>query len=182
MIKHILISILIKEMDVLQSAYHTIIILMMVIIYVSIFQVFFQTTQLYRTHVLLSGTVRMKIDDDSYLIRDSTGYSESILRDDIFADADDDDTDKFHYVIALHPQYEYSYCPGKVTGRSNRHQDEADVEFYDGTKATLSRDDMYAISREKYHADSDYIRFKEEELVGQVVVARKDDSGIFQIG
>jgi len=46
----------------------------------------------------------------------------------------------------------------------------------------VSRDEVFPISREKYRADVEYIRLKEEEMVGQVVVANRDDSGVYTIG
>ena len=133
--------------------------------------------------LVLEGIVRMAMRDASYLVEDITGYVELKRRDDVIADADDDgsfDTAGTYHVIALHPGYEYSYCPGEATNLSSKGVDVIEVSFYDGTCGLLPREEVFPISREKYLADVEYIELKEEEMVGQVVVAGKD--GVFLIG
>jgi hypothetical protein len=126
------------------------------------------------------------MDDGHFMVRDSTKYIEVMRRQNIIADADDDGTFdrsdvRSFYVIAQHPDFEYSYCPGKAA-RSPSYRDSVHVKFYDGSEAVVSREEVYPISRDKYRADVEYIRRKEEDLVGQVVVANKNDTGIFYIG
>jgi len=132
---------------------------------------------------MIVGVVVFFMDDGCYLVKDSTGYMEQKHREDIIADADDDgsfDAARSYHVVAQHPDYEHSYAPGKAT--ISVKSSDVQVKFYDGRCCSVSRDEVFPISREKYRADVEYIRLKEEEMVGQVVVANRDDSGVYTIG
>jgi len=83
-------------------------------------------------------------------------------------------------VVALHSSYSYSYAPAVVLGVTPDHW--VEVRCYDGTKAKLPRDEVFRIPPEKYKSDISYIEVNERDWVGQVVVARNDESGTFHLG
>lgn len=86
---------------------------------------------------------------------------------------------KSDYVVALHPEFTFSYCPGRAKSIS---KDSVTVEFYDNQESSVALEDVYLIPGDKYDYDVKNIVACEERWVGQVVVARDDDSGLFFLG
>ena len=83
-------------------------------------------------------------------------------------------------VVALHPSYSFSYAPGVVMEvTSDRH---SKVRFYDGEESVLPREEVYHVPTQKFEADVAVIIEKEQQWVGAPVVARNDDTGMFQLG
>ena len=56
------------------------------------------------------------------------------------------------------------------------------VAFYDKRESEVAKDEVYLIPAEKYDYDVGNIVACEERWVGQVVVARNDDTGLFYLG
>ena len=56
------------------------------------------------------------------------------------------------------------------------------IRFYDKKECEVKTDDVYVIPAEKYNYDSDKIMKCEEKLVNKVVVARRENTGLFHIG
>lgn len=56
------------------------------------------------------------------------------------------------------------------------------VQFYDGTKSIVERDDVFLTDLDSYERDVAFIRKCEDELDGQAVVARDNDSGVYKLG
>ena len=83
-------------------------------------------------------------------------------------------------VVALHPKYTYSYAPGVVLDIESDMW--MNVRFYDGHEARLPREDIYRMSQEKFEYDVAYILKAEGQWVGQAVVSRNDESGVYQLG
>ena len=83
-------------------------------------------------------------------------------------------------VIALHPNYIYSYAPGEVHKVS--YSSAAMVEFYDGVVADLPRKEVFKISRSKFNSDKAYILDRERKIVGKSVIARDDYNGYYRLG
>ena len=84
-------------------------------------------------------------------------------------------------VAALHPNYDYSYAPGRITGMA------ADgfhfsVKLYDGAEAFLPRQDVYHLAQAKHQRDVEYLRTREKAWVGQAVLARRDKDGLYLPG
>ena len=75
----------------------------------------------------------------------------------------------------------FSYCPGKAQEFSDD-DNEVVVKFYDGVKAKVQLSEVFPIPHEKHDADVRYILRKEQELVGQVVVAWNDKRRMFELG
>ena len=56
------------------------------------------------------------------------------------------------------------------------------VRYYDGIEGVIPRDELYQLSDEKFESVCKYILTCEESLVGQAVVARNDQDGLFHLG
>ena len=56
------------------------------------------------------------------------------------------------------------------------------VRYYDGMESLVPRDEVYLLSGEKFEDDCHYILNCEQSLVGQAVVARNDQDGLFHLG
>ena len=83
-------------------------------------------------------------------------------------------------VIALHPSYSFSYAPGVVL---EVHPDLwIDVRFYDGAEARVPREEVFKIPVQKFEKDVEYILKCEDQWVGQAVVARREETGVYQLG
>ncbi|XP_064636642.1 von Willebrand factor A domain-containing protein 3B-like isoform X2 [Lineus longissimus] len=127
------------------------------------------------------GTVRQAGDAGAYFIEDSCGDIEKIWREDIITDEDDADNiiQIKDAVIALHPSFAYSYCPGVVMKVF------PDlwllIRFYDGQEARLPREEVYRITPDKFEYDVAFILQREDQWVGQAVVARDDTTGLYHL-
>lgn len=56
------------------------------------------------------------------------------------------------------------------------------VRFYDGTEARLPREEVFRTRPDKFELDVAYIVKCEDQWVGKPVVARNNDTGLFQLG
>ncbi|KAK0045323.1 von Willebrand factor A domain-containing protein 3B-like isoform X1 [Biomphalaria pfeifferi] len=121
--------------------------------------------------------IRRIYGDCSYDVVDSTGMTARLWREDIITEEDDernievDDT-----VIALYPDYCFSYAPGRVI---NIDSNEVKVRFFNGKTATVPLSEVYKIIPEKYKMDVKHIEKKEKQLIGTAVVARDDHTGAY---
>ena len=83
-------------------------------------------------------------------------------------------------MVALHPDYESSYAPGRCVAVSKH---EYEVEFYDYCIAAVRRKDIYKLkSRQKYEADVGLINALEKNKVGTKVVARNNRTHVYELG
>lgn len=85
-------------------------------------------------------------------------------------------------MVALHPDYSFSYAPGIVL---KVYQNlEMKIRFYDGQvlEEKLPREEIYKLTQEKYEHDVNYIVQCETRWVGQAVVARDDRMGSYHLG
>ena len=86
-------------------------------------------------------------------------------------------------VVALHPDFSFSYSPGVVVGVTDQSEKRFRVRLYNGTEHALSHDDVYLLAnKNKYSLDVAYIRLCEDQWVGQAVVFRNADTGSYQLG
>ena len=83
-------------------------------------------------------------------------------------------------MIASHPSYSFSYAPAVILEVTSDLWSK--VRFYDGAETSLPREEVYKIPSQKFESDVHYIVKCEDQWVGQPVVARNDDSGIYQLG
>lgn len=83
-------------------------------------------------------------------------------------------------VVGLHPSYSFSYAPGVVLEVES--ESSVRVRFYDGTEGRLSKEEVYHLSVAKFERDIEYIVKCEDQWVNQAVVARNDDTGVYQLG
>lgn len=84
----------------------------------------------------------------------------------------------FHYFESCLPLP--SYAPGITDEVFD--DNSCSVTFYDGTQSIIERDDVYLIDQDIYDRDVDYIRKCEEDMVGQAVIARENNSGEYKLG
>ena len=83
-------------------------------------------------------------------------------------------------VTALHPDYAFSYAPAVI--KSIGEDLWSEVRFYDGTESRVPREEVFHIPTEKFELDVSYILRCEDQWVGQAVVARNDNTGIYHLG
>ncbi|XP_028400268.1 von Willebrand factor A domain-containing protein 3B-like [Dendronephthya gigantea] len=128
-----------------------------------------------------TGTVR-ETAGENYLVEDSVGNMEEISRENIISDEDDaaNSITTNDAVIALHPNFSFSYAPGVVVNVNNDML--FSVRFYDGREDVIPREEVYYLSHEKFSAAVEFIVHCEERLVGMAVVARNDTDGLFYLG
>lgn len=76
-------------------------------------------------------------------------------------------------MVALHPDYEFSYAPGQIV-RVSSDLSKLLVKFYDYKEAVVLRAEVYKLPRIKYQIDVEHIVGLEKRWVGQSVVARNN--------
>lgn len=128
------------------------------------------------------GCVVAEGKNHKYIIRDSTGYMETIARDDILTENEHrfDAIQPEDHVIGLHPKYVFSFAPAEVL--STYSNSSIKVEFFDGNIAELTEEDVYKISKDKFEEVVEYIKKCEKHLIGHSVVARDDTTGLYKLG
>ena len=84
-------------------------------------------------------------------------------------------------VVALHPDYAYSYAPGHVTAIHTTVDPglHYSVQLYDGSTTILPRQEVYNLPPDKYQSSVDYLHSREKAWIGQRVVARNDSDGLY---
>jgi hypothetical protein len=83
------------------------------------------------------------------------------------------------YIITHHPHYPACYGPAQVA--AHMFGDQYAIITADGISGVATRADMFLINEDKYHRDSQCIVAKQQEWIGQGVVARQED-GFFYRG
>lgn len=81
-------------------------------------------------------------------------------------------------MVALHPNYVYSYAPATV---DSVYSHGARVVFYDGTERMLPWSEMYKISDRKYTESVEYISVCEKRLCSTKAVVWDQASGYFRL-
>ncbi|XP_059179164.1 von Willebrand factor A domain-containing protein 3B-like isoform X2 [Physella acuta] len=124
--------------------------------------------------------------DYSYDIQDTTGLIERIWREDIITEEDNSERksdNNFNmvnkHVIALFPDYRFSYAPGIV---KKVHDYKIEVQFYNNKTDFVPINEVYSINYVKYAEDVEYINKKDKELVGMAVLVRNDNNGVYYPG
>ncbi|KAL5264641.1 hypothetical protein ACHWQZ_G005654 [Mnemiopsis leidyi] len=117
-----------------------------------------------------------------YLVEDNAGHTEDIDHKHVLVDEQDvrKSLSAGCHVIALHPDYSFSYAPARITGTDDNWF--FDLKFYDSSEAEVPREEMYYISAEQYHEDTKFIRDIEEALLGSFVVVRDNSDGLYRRG
>ncbi|XP_052795204.1 uncharacterized protein LOC128228123 [Mya arenaria] len=120
--------------------------------------------------------------EDEYFIKDGFGFKEMMHKSHLLTETDQ----KFQVVqpgdkvVALHPNYIFSYAPAAVERvyRLNG----ADLTFYDNTTGTLPWSEIYKISHQKYADCVRHIEQKEKEMLQAEVIVLDVKCGHFQSG
>ena len=84
-------------------------------------------------------------------------------------------------VVALHPDYEFSYAPGQIV-RVSSDMTKLLVKFYDYKEAVVLRHEVYKMPRVKYQIDVENIVSLEKRWVGQNVIARNNTTKAYEPG
>ena len=80
-------------------------------------------------------------------------------------------------MIALHPNYVFSYAPATV---KEVYAHGVGVMFFDKIHHKLPYSEVYEISANKYNKDTKYIVDTENQLRKSPAIARNDISGVYQ--
>ena len=83
----------------------------------------------------------------------------------------------FDHVIALHPNYVFSYAPAVI---KEVYALGVTVVFYDKTQHKLPKSEVYKIKQSKYRKAVDFIRNRENSSAKSVAIAREDKTGIYK--
>ncbi|WAQ99935.1 hypothetical protein MAR_024308 [Mya arenaria] len=125
---------------------------------------------------------RNSTSDNYTALIDGLGNTEKIHKSDILTETNQ----KFQVVqpgdkvIALHPNYAFSYAPATVK-RVYRMKG-ADLKFYDNTVGTLPWSEIYKISQQKYTDCVHHIEQKENEMLQKHVIVLDEKCGHFESG
>lgn len=129
------------------------------------------------------GLVVRDNKDGRYLVMDDAGDSDVVASDDLVRlsrEPFQSPLDLGSFVVALHPEYQGVYGPAQVTARI--FEDQYAVLMFDGRTGKRSRREMFLTTEGKYTRDVEGIVAKQQEWVGQVVVARNNEDGFFYHG
>ena len=123
------------------------------------------------------------LGDYKYLISGNSREKREIYREDIIQ-TNLNDIHSFQLgdsVLALHPHYELSYAPGQVVLTQND-KSKVTVRFYDYIESVMSSEDVFKLHILKFQTDIDNINYMESKWIGQSVLARNNETGIYQPG
>ena len=120
--------------------------------------------------------------DGSYLVMDNQKDGDVAMKEDIIIICSEPTMVPVatgSHVITHHPTYPSCYGPAEVS--AHMIDDQYAVLMSDGTSGKSTRSDMFIISERKYTQDALCIVAKQQEWIGQGVVARSED-GFFYRG
>ena len=129
------------------------------------------------------GLVVRDNKDGRYLVMDDAGDSDVVAADNLVLlsrEPSQSPLDLGSFVVALHPEYQGVYGPAQVT--AHIFEDQYAVLMFDGRTGKRSRREMFLATEGKYTRDVEGIVAKQQEWVGQVVVARNNEDGFFYHG
>ncbi|WAQ99963.1 VWA3B-like protein [Mya arenaria] len=126
------------------------------------------------------GRINGRAAEGGYEVRDVTGHVENISRDDILLEEEKifQAIQPGDYVVALHPDYVYSYAPARV---ESVYSYGANVVFYDDATRNLPWQELYKISAQKYDQSVQYIRECEDSLCNSKAVVWDRITGYFRL-
>lgn len=84
-------------------------------------------------------------------------------------------------MIALHPHYEESYAPGQVI-QVQPSKNKVTVRFYDYTESPITSEEAYKLHILKLQTDIDLINYLESKWIGQTVLARNNETSVYELG
>ena len=120
--------------------------------------------------------------DGSYLVMDNQKDGDVAMKEDIIIICSEPTMVPVatgSHVITHHPKYPSCYGPAEVS--AHMFDDQYAVLMSDGTSGKSIRNEMFIISEHKYSQDALCIVAKQQEWIGQGVVARSED-GFFYRG
>lgn len=129
------------------------------------------------------GHVDKYLGDFKYLISGNSRETREVYREDIIQ-TNLNDIHSFQLgdsVLALHPHYELSYAPGQVVLTQND-KSKVTVRFYDYIESIMSSEDVFKLHILKFQTDIDQINYMESKWIGQSVLARNNETGLYEPG
>lgn len=84
-------------------------------------------------------------------------------------------------MIAPHPHYEKSFAPGQVIKKHNN-KGQVSVRLYDYIENTVDNEDVYKLHILKFQTDIDTINYLECKWIGQTVLARNNETNLYEAG
>ncbi|CAF0820702.1 unnamed protein product [Brachionus calyciflorus] len=127
--------------------------------------------------------VREYLGNNQYLVEDSIKDYETFNREDLISDINEP-LKKFKigdFVVALHPNFEFSYAPGEIIKISSD-KISYDVKFYNSSNDTVKSDGIFKISKDKYETDVEQILLLENNWIGEKVIARNNLRRTYEFG
>lgn len=129
------------------------------------------------------GLVVRDNKDGRYLVMDDFGDSDMVAADGLVLVSREPFQSLLplgSLVVAPHPEYQGVYGPAQVT--AHIFEDQYVLLMFDGRAGRCARHEMFLVPEEKYTRDVEGIAAKQQEWVGQVVVARNNEDGFFYHG
>ena len=129
------------------------------------------------------GLVVKDNKDGRYIVMDDARDSDVVATDDLLLLSKEPLQNTLalgSFVLARHPKYQGVYGPAQVT--AHIFEDHYAVLMFDGQTGRCSRHEMFLVTKDKYTRDVQGIVAKQQEWVGQVVVSRRDEDGLFYHG
>lgn len=127
--------------------------------------------------------VKEYLGDYKYQVEDSLRDCEQIYREDIISEMNDssDSFEEGDPVVALHPQYEFSYAPGQIVKISSD-STKLLIKFYDYLETVVYRKEVFKLPRIKFQLDVNNIINLEKKWIGETVVARNNYTKVYELG
>jgi hypothetical protein len=132
--------------------------------------------------------VKEYLGDYKYQVEDSLRDCEQVYREDIISEMSDlssssgaDSLEEGDPVVALHPQYEFSYAPGQIVKISSD-STKILVKFYDFLESVVFRKEVFKLHRIKFQLDVNAIINLEKRWIGETVVARNNYTKVYELG
>lgn len=129
------------------------------------------------------SVIKEHLGNFRYRIEDGLRDEEEMERENIISEYHDshDSLESGDPVVALHPEYAFSYAPGQIVKVADD-LTKVVVRFYDFVEAVVFREDVYKLNRLKFERDVNAIIELEKRWVGQTVVARNNYSNVYELG
>ena len=84
-------------------------------------------------------------------------------------------------MIGLHPHYENSYAPGQVI-KSQISKQKVTIRFYDYIEHTVPSEEAFKLHIIKFQNDIDTINYLESKWIDQYVLARNNETNLYEPG
>ena len=84
-------------------------------------------------------------------------------------------------VVALHPNYTYSYAPGRIIKSSNDNENFL-IKFFDNTEDLVHKNEVFKLDVLRFKKGMNTINYYETSWKGLKVIARNSETNTFETG